>query len=39
MPVNRRWQRVAIVCLTRGLEDAFTEASCTVWLVDRLGQL
>jgi signal transduction histidine kinase len=29
----------AIVRLARGLEDAFTEAACTVWLVDRLGEL
>ena len=29
----------AIVRLARGLERAFTEATCTVWLVDRLGEL
>jgi signal transduction histidine kinase len=32
-------REAAIVRLARGLESAFTEATCTVWLVDRLGEL
>jgi signal transduction histidine kinase len=32
-------REAAIVRLARGLESAFTEATCTVWLVDRLGDL
>jgi signal transduction histidine kinase len=29
----------AVVRLARGLESAFAEATCTVWLVDRIGEL